>query len=114
MYFSNRTSPEMSAVLIYTAAGDTEGSMGGLVRQGQEDRLPDLIEKAIIRASWCSSDPVCLESTGQGPAGINRAACHSCSLLPETSCERMNLMLDRTLLVGTLDKPEIGFFSDLI
>jgi hypothetical protein len=113
MYFSERTAPTMNAVLIYTAAGDTEGSMGGLVRQGLNDRLPQLIESAILRASWCSSDPVCLESSGQGPAGMNMAACHSCALLPETSCESMNLLLDRTMLVGSLTNPEIGFFSDL-
>lgn len=114
MYFSERTSPEMNAVLIYTAAGDTEGSMGGLVRQGLSDRLPQLIESAILRASWCSSDPVCLESSGQGPAGMNMAACHSCALLPETSCELMNLMLDRSMLIGSLEDPNIGFFSDLL
>lgn len=114
MYFSERTSPAMNAVLIYTAAGDTEGSMGGLVRQGLSDRLPQLIENAILRASWCSSDPVCIESSGQGPAGMNMAACHSCALLPETSCELMNLRLDRTMLVGTIGNPEIGFFSNLL
>lgn len=114
LYISERTSPAMSAVLIYTAAGDTEGSMGGLVRQGLKDRLPQLIENAILRASWCSSDPVCLESTGQGPAGMNMAACHSCALLPETSCELMNLQLDRTLLVGSLNNPDAGFFSSLL
>lgn len=114
MYFSDRTSPLMNAVLIYTAAGDTEGSMGGLVRQGLSDRLPQLIENAILRASWCSSDPVCIESSGQGPAGMNMAACHSCALLPETSCELMNLMLDRTMLVGSLTNPEIGFFAELL
>ena len=54
---------EMNAVLIYTAAGDTEGSMG-VWYQGRQI-LPQLIESAIIRASWCSSDPVCIESTGQ-------------------------------------------------
>jgi len=42
------------------------------------------------------------------------AACHSCALLPETSCELMNLMLDRTMLVGSLKNPEIGFFSELL
>lgn len=114
MYFSERTDPKTNALLIYTAAGDTEGSMGGLVRQGLPDRLPRLIENAILRASWCSSDPVCLESLGQGPSGMNMAACHSCALLPETSCEQMNLMLDRAMLVGSINEPEIGYFSDLL
>ena len=114
LYCSSLTDPEMNAVLIYTAAGDTEGSMGGLVRQGEADRLPQLIENAILRASWCTSDPVCIESSGQGPSGMNLAACHSCALLPETSCEMMNLQLDRAMLVGTIEHPELGYFSDLL
>lgn len=114
LYCSLSTEPEMNAVMIYTAAGDAEGSMGGLVRQALPDRLPKLIENAILRASWCTSDPVCIESTGQGPSGMNLAACHSCALLPETSCEESNLLLDRGMLVGTIDHPEMGFFSDLI
>ena len=102
------------ALLIYTAAGDSEGSMGGLVRVGQSDKLGDIIEKAILKASWCSSDPICIESKGQGPSGQNLAACHACALLPETSCELMNLMLDRSMVVGTLEDPSIGFFSEVI
>ena len=114
LYCSTRTDPNMNAVLIYTAAGDTEGSMGGLVRMGEPDKLSTVIEEAILRASWCSSDPICIESKGQGPSGQNLAACHACALLPETSCEQMNLMLDRSLLVGSLTEPSLGFFSDLI
>lgn len=114
LYCSSLTDPEMNAVLIYTAAGDTEGSMGGLVRQGEADRLPQLIENAILRASWCTADPVCIESSGQGPSGMNLAACHSCALLPETSCEMMNLQLDRAMLVGTIEHPELGYFSELL
>ena len=114
LYCSSRTNPEMNAVLVYTAAGDTEGSMGGLVRMGEPDRLASVIEQAIVRASWCSSDPICIESSGQGPSGQNLAACHACALLPETSCEQMNLQLDRSMLVGTLQNPSIGFFSELL
>lgn len=114
IYCSRRTPNRMSGVLIYTAAGDTEGSMGGLVRLGENDSLPNIIEEALIRASWCSSDPVCGESKGQGLFGGNLAACHACTLLPETSCEHMNLFLDRSMLVGTPEKPEIGFFRDLL
>jgi hypothetical protein len=31
---------------------------------------------------------------------MNLAACHCCGLLPETSCELFNALLDRTLLTG--------------
>jgi len=103
----------MAGILIYTAAGDSEGTMGGLVRMGQPDRLGEVVLRALERARWCSSDPVCVESKGQGPENCNLAACHSCALLPETSCEEQNRLLDRGLVVGTLEKPSIGFFSGL-
>lgn len=103
----------MAGVLIYTAAGDSEGSMGGLVRQGQPGYLEKVVLDAIESAMWCASDPVCIESGGQGPDGCNLAACHSCGLLPETSCELMNRFLDRGSVIGTLDDPDIGYFSEL-
>jgi len=31
---------------------------------------------------------------------MNLAACHACCLVPETSCERFNLTLDRASIVG--------------
>ena len=102
----------MQGVLIYTASGDSEGSLGGLVRQGEPDRLKAIIDRAMLRVRWCSSDPVCIESVGQGSDNANLAACHGCVLLPETSCEKGNRLLDRGLLVGTPEAPEIGFFSE--
>lgn len=111
IYFSE-THPQMTGVLIYTAAGDSEGTMGGLVRMGEPGLLDRTIARALDRARWCSSDPVCIESAGQGPDNCNLAACHSCALLPETSCEMQNRLLDRGMLIGVLDRPEIGFFSD--
>jgi hypothetical protein len=48
-----------------------------------------------------------------GAGSINLAACHACVLLPETSCERNNTLLDRALLVGTPEEPSIGFFHGL-
>jgi len=104
----------MAGILIYTASGDAEGSMGGLVRQGLPRRLEQTIIRAIRNASWCSSDPVCIESTGQGADSANLAACHGCCLLPETSCEEGNRLLDRGVLVGTPEHPDSGFFSPLL
>jgi len=112
IYFSE-THPQMTGLLIYTAAGDSEGTMGGLVRMGEPGQLDRTIARALDRARWCSSDPVCIESIGQGPDNCNLAACHSCALLPETSCEMQNRLLDRGMLIGVLDRPEIGFFSNL-
>lgn len=105
---------EMYGVLIYTASGDSEGSLGGLVRQGEEGRLEDTIVNAIESASWCTSDPICIQSNGQGPESLNLAACHNCALLPETCCENGNRLLDRAVVVGELTNYEIGYFSDLL
>lgn len=101
----------MEGILIYTASGDSDGTLGGLVREGRPDYLPSVIRNAIEKADWCSSDPLCLESNGQGLDSLNLAACHACVLLPETSCEERNRFLDRALLVGEVKKPEIGFFN---
>ena len=104
----------MQGILIYTASGDSEGSLGGLVRRGEPPLLSSTIIKAIIEASWCSSDPVCIESEHQQSYGANLAACHSCVLLPETSCEKGNRLLDRGLLTGKPNNTEMGFFESFL
>lgn len=101
----------MNGVLIYTASGDSEGSLGGLVRQGKPGNLEGIISRAIENAKWCSSDPICIDSHGQGPNSCNLAACHNCALLPETCCEESNMLLDRALLIGELDNSSVGFFN---
>lgn len=115
LYVSSDGDGQMAGVLIYTAAGDSEGTMGGLVRLSQPDVLASVLSSALAGACWCSTDPVCMElgEAGQGPDSCNLAACHACALLPETSCEEFNRFLDRGLLVGTLQHPEIGYFADL-
>jgi len=111
--FTDPTKP-MQGLLIYTASGDSEGSMGGLVRQGKPGRFEQTLRRAIHHAAWCSSDPVCIESSGQGSDSANLAACHGCCLLAETSCEEGNRLLDRALLTGTPEAPNLGFFGDLV
>jgi hypothetical protein len=104
-------SDEMAGVLIYTAASDSAGSLGGLVERGRRSRLYASMQAALRRASWCSGDPLCMESEASGVDSLNLAACHSCLLLPETSCEHNNAFLDRAALVGTPDDPGLGFFA---
>ena len=108
---STDTSAPMHGFLIYTAAADSEGSLGGLVRQGEADRLGPLLNDAIETARWCSNDPLCLESMAQGTNSLNLASCHSCSLVPETACEMFNCFLDRGVIVGTEGNPGLGFFQ---
>jgi hypothetical protein len=108
---------DMAAVLIYTAAGDSEGTMGGLVRMGKPGILEPVIEQALRESAWCSSDPICMEcgdQGGQGPDSCNLAACHSCALVPETACEEFNRFLDRGLVTGTLLDPALGYFPSAV
>lgn len=113
LYVSTTLGREMAGLLIYTAAGDSEGTMGGLVRMARPDNLLSVFAAAISDAHWCSTDPVCMDAgeKGQGPDSCNLAACHGCVLLPETSCEEFNRFLDRGLVVGTFANPTMGYFS---
>jgi hypothetical protein len=114
LYVSRERGREMAGLLIYTAAGDSEGTMGGLVRMARKDQLCAVFASALKDARWCSTDPVCMDAgnKGQGPDSCNLAACHGCALVPETSCEEFNRFLDRGLVIGTFDEPSLGFFSD--
>ncbi|MFF5689633.1 DrmB family protein [Streptomyces albidoflavus] len=102
---------EMAGLLLYTATSDSAGSLGGVVAQGEPARLAETLTSALDRASWCSNDPLCMESEGSGADALNLAACHACLLLPETSCENNNILLDRAALVGTPDGSVPGFFT---
>ena len=102
---------KMAGIFIYTASGDSEGTLGGLVRQGRPDAFPRVFKKAISSAKTCSNDPVCILSRGQGRDSLNLAACHACGLLPETCCEERNAFLDRGMIIGTYDYPNIGFWN---
>lgn len=102
----------MSGIFIYTASGDSEGTMGGLVRQGRPDVFPAVFKKAIEASITCSNDPVCSLSMGQGRDSLNLAACYSCCLVPETSCEEFNVFLDRATIIGNYEDRDFGFYSD--
>ena len=100
-------SENMQGILLYTVAG-SEGSYGGIITQSNPNSFKKILESALFRSHDCASDPVCYHSDGQGIGGMNLAACYSCALLPETSCEEFNSFLDRALLI---DK-EFGFFNE--
>ena len=107
-------SDEMCGLLIYTATSDSAGSLGGVVAQGEGELLEVAVGDALMRSAWCSSDPLCIESDAAGVDALNWAACHACALLPEVSCEELNSLLDRGLLVGAPEAPTLGFFSALL
>lgn len=117
LYVSDVVGESMAGFLVYTASGDSDGTMGGLVRLARPGLLEPILFHALERATWCSSDPVCMEvgaEIGQGPDNCNMAACYGCALVPETTCEQFNKLLDRGAVVGTADSPAIGLFSNLV
>jgi len=102
---------KMSGIFIYTSSGDSEGTLGGLVLQGEYNSFWKIFDKAIDSLRFCSNDPICNNSDGQGRESLNLASCHTCTLLPETCCEEYNVFLDRVLLIGKLNNPNLGFFN---
>lgn len=113
-YGEIENSIDMEGILIYTSTSDSDGSLGGLVRQGETENFSNILKKALEESTWCSSDPLCINSKSQGLYSLNYSACHSCALLPETSCETGNIFLDRASIVGTLEDKAIGYFTDLL
>jgi hypothetical protein len=102
----------MAGVLIYTAASDSEGTLGGLVSQGQVESLNGHLSSALEQMEFCSCDPLCAESRPEADGRtLNGASCHACLLSPETSCERGNRYLDRAALVELTAGPVMPFFK---
>jgi len=100
----------MAGVLVYTSAPDSEGTLGGLCALGEPDKLGRHIRRALEKVALCSSDPLCSEHPVGGGEKLHGASCHSCSFLPETSCERGNKFLDRATLVPTVERTNLSFF----
>jgi hypothetical protein len=102
----------MAGVLLYTAAPDSEGTLGGLVSLGEPRTLDRLIRQALTHAGLCASDPMCAEHVPDDSEDVlHGAACHACVFAPETSCERGNRYLDRTFCVDTFAESGLGMFS---
>jgi hypothetical protein len=108
-------SAPMAAILLVTTTPGSEGTLGGLVAQGR--RVEVHLERALDLARLCSNDPVCAghaPNDEHGDHHLEGAACHGCLYLAEVSCERMNRMLDRALVVPIIDQPsELAFFGDV-
>ncbi|MBN8236419.1 DUF1998 domain-containing protein [Halobacillus kuroshimensis] len=102
----------MAGILIYTSTVDSEGSLGGLVELGKSINFEFILARALASAGYCSGDPQCAEHGGDKLIDVNGAACHSCLLESETSCENSNRYLDRTVLVKTVLNQQREFFND--
>jgi hypothetical protein len=104
--------PAMAGVLIYTAAPDSEGTLGGLVSLGRPETLERHLDQALDNMRLCASDPLCAEHHPyHGGNTLHAASCHACLFAPETSCERGNKYLDRAVLVSTVERNDLAFFE---
>jgi hypothetical protein len=112
VYASSDHQGPRAGILLYTAAADSDGTLGGLVELGKPDFLGRLLEQALERASICSSDPLCAEHDPSKDRSLHAAACHSCTFVSETSCEGGNRYLDRALVLATLKGSEASFFRE--
>ncbi|MCX6876635.1 MAG: DUF1998 domain-containing protein [Verrucomicrobia bacterium] len=103
----------MAGILLYTAASDSEGTLGGLVQLGDPTSLGRQIHQALEALKICGSDPLCSEHppTGDG-RGIHGASCHACLFAPETSCEKGNRYLDRNALFETFASKTVAYFHE--
>lgn len=105
--------PPMCGVMFMTAAADSEGTLGGLVRLAQPKLFGRHVRQALHRASLCSSDPLCSEHIPDSAGrDLHGAACHACAFVAETSCERGNKYLDRSLVVDTVGGHGAAFFQN--
>jgi len=111
IYADTEGEEPQAGILIYTAAADSDGTLGGLVDLGKPENLGRLLRQALGRAHICSSDPLCSEHEPEKDRSLHAAACHACSFVAETSCEFGNRYIDRTLLVPTLDVADAAFFE---
>ena len=103
----------MAGILIYTAAADSDGTLGGLVAQGAPDKLEQILVSALEKAKTCSSDPICSQHSHDADWSLHEAACHACAFVAETSCEVGNRYLDRALVVPTYSDKDAAFYKDI-
>jgi hypothetical protein len=102
----------MAGILIYTAASDSEGTLGGLVHLGNPVTLGRHLQQALESLRICASDPLCAEhDPSTDGRSVHGASCHACLFASETSCERGNRLLDRSTLIATLVKDKVAFFK---
>lgn len=99
-------------ILLYTGTPGSEGTLGGLVQVGLH--IERYLATALEMGRLCSNDPVCAAHRPDDALEerfLHGAACHGCLLIAETSCERRNEYLDRSLVVSTVERHGAEFFD---
>ncbi len=110
---SNEEDGPMAGFLIYTAASDSEGTLGGLVDLGNPVPLGRHMRQSLENIRICATDPLCSEHLPSDDGhGIHGASCHACLFAPETSCEKGNRYLDRSVLIATMTGGLKAFFNE--
>jgi len=110
--YASNDETKMAGILLYTAASDSDGTLGGLVELGKAESLERIFDLALHRARICSSDPLCSMHRPNEDRTLHGASCHACSFLAETSCEAGNRYLDRALVVPTFECQDAAFFTE--
>jgi hypothetical protein len=82
--------------LLYATQPGSEGTLGGLV--ALVPYFNETMRTTFEMLETCSGDPLCVENYFT-PGHYNGAACYSCLLISETSCEHRNMWLDRNVLM---------------
>jgi len=113
VYADTADGKKQAGILIYTAAADSDGTLGGLVDLGKPENLGRLLRQALDRAKICASDPLCAEHNPRTDSSLHAASCHACSFVSETSCECGNRYLDRALVIPTLQVTDAAFFAGI-
>lgn len=116
--YSTSNKKMRNGIMIYTSSSSSEGSLGGLIRLGDVKSFEEIIENTVKKSNSCSRDPLCGETNpviaqNEGISSgtqLSGSSCYSCTLLPETSCQNFNNLLDRWMLQDPID----GFFSNQI
>lgn len=97
---TNDEGERRGGVLLYTTQPGGDGTMGGLTSLVQD--FEHIMELAFDGVDRCSNDPLCEHAEIDGVSKLG-AACYSCQMVSETSCEHYNGYMHRGLLLG--DRP---------
>jgi hypothetical protein len=99
IYFENDGQKMRGGVLLYATQPGSEGTLGGLI--ALVPNFQHIMNMAFDQLRTCSGDPLCIEHRFEQEQ-YNGAACYSCLLLSETSCEHRNMWLDRNIMLENM------------
>lgn len=96
VYYTDDDKGKRGGVVLYTTQSGGDGTMGGLTSLASN--FSEIMEAAVENVELCSNDPLCADSDIDLTTAVG-AACYSCLMVSETSCEHFNTSLHRGLLV---------------